>query len=273
MYDIGKLLDQHYNEIVEKIGEYNAALKENNFAAMSHVKEGLKEAEASYAEIKRMEVFTELAKSENPVKAAITTYSYLIVSHREKRNEDRVTEGFEIVDNKVRQIDLLKFCEFCNIPTMWQYAVERFNKLLALRTANELKMSKTQIKKLCSKFNISKIARQIELGETPDSNTAICRELQQILDGILFEDNGKGKNIYRANTHDVAYLLACYGKRGKKKLSIVIPNHAYIQRLIFDIAYRIVTNKVYDLEYRMIPAEKTQTEKPGVSEVSADKTT
>ena len=268
MADIKKLLSQQHDEIAAKIGEYNAALKENDFATMSRVEGELKEAEASYAETKCTEVFTELAKAESPVKAAIAAHSYLVVSHRNKRGEGGVIEGFEIVEDKVRQIDLVKFCDFCHLSTMWQYAVERFNQLLALRAATELKMSKAQIKQICDSFYMNKLARQIELGETPDSNTAICKQLQQVLDGILYEDNGKGKNVYRVNNHDVAYLLMCYTKRGKKTLSVAVAKNAYMHRLIADVAHRIVTNKAYDLEYRMISAEKVQKAK---AEAAAEK--
>ena len=128
--------------------------------------------------------------------------------------------------------------------------------------------SKAQIKQICDSFYMNKLARQIELGETPDSNTAICKQLQQVLDGILYEDNGKGKNVYRVNNHDVAYLLMCYTKRGKKTLSVAVAKNAYMHRLIADVAHRIVTNKAYDLEYRMISAEKVQKAK---AEAAAEK--
>ena len=184
-------------------------------------------------------------------------HSYLVVSHRIKREEGTVI-GFEIVEDKVRQIDLIKFCEFCKLPTNWKYKVEKFNQLLALRTANELKMTKAQIKKICDSFYMSDLARQVEMGATPDSNTAICKQLQQVVDAILFEDNGKGKNVHRVNNHDVAYLLMCYTKRGKKVLSVAVAKNSYIQRLVLDVMHRIVTHKAYDLEYRMVSAEKAK---------------
>lgn len=257
MADIKKIISDNRENIVKKIGEYNAALKENDLAKAAHAEQELKEAEAAYAEAKCIEVFGELAKSENPVKAAVAMHSYLVVSHRPLR-EDGVVTGFEIVEDKVRQIDLVKFCEFCKLPTMWKYAVEKFNQLLAMRTATELKMTKAQIKKICDSFYMSDLARQVEMGGTPDSNTAICKQLQQVIDGILFEDNGKGKNVHRVNNHDVAYLLMCYTKRGKKTLSVAVAKNAYIHRLVLDVMHRVVTGKAYDLEYRMVSADKAK---------------
>ena len=255
MADIKKIISDNRENIVKKIGEYNEALKENDFSKATRIEQELREAETAYAEAKCVDVFSELAQSENPVKAAIAMHSYLVVSHKVKREEGVIT-GFEIIEDKVRQIDLVKFCEFCKMPTLWKYSVEKFNQLLALRTANELKMTKAQIKKICDSFYMSDLARQVEMGGTPDSNTAICKQLQQVFDAILFEDNGKGKNVYKVNNHDVAYLLMCYTKRGKKVLSVAVAKNAYIHRLVLDVMHRVVTGKAYDLEYRMISDEK-----------------
>lgn len=257
MADIKKIISDHRENIVAKIGEYNEALKANDLAKTAHIEQELKDAEAAYAEAKCTEVFAELAKEENPVKAAVAAHSYLVVSHRPLR-EDGVVKGFEIVEDKVRQIDLVKFCEFCKLPTSWKYAVEKFNQLLAMRTATELKMTKAQIKKICDSFYMNDLARKVEMGDTPDSNTAICKQFQQVVDEVLFEDNGKGKNVFRVNNHDVAYLLMCYTKRGKKTLTVAVAKNAYIHRLVLDVMHRIVTNKSYDLEYRMVSADKAK---------------
>lgn len=255
MADIKKTVGVLHDEVVAKVSEYNAAMRENDLAKANRIDQELREAEASYAEAKCAEVFTDLAKGESPVKAAIEMHSYLVVSHRAKREEGVIT-GYEVVEDKVRQIDLVKLCKFCDLPVSWQYKVEKFNQLLALRAATELKMTKAQIKKICDSFYMNDLARQIEMGETPSSNTAICKQLQQVLDEILFEDNGKGKNVYRVNNHDVAYLLMCYTKRGRKNLSIAVAKNSYMHRLVADVAHRIVTGKAYDLEYRMAPSEK-----------------
>lgn len=257
MADIKKLLSEQRDEVVAKIGEYNAALKEKkDLATMSQIENELKEAETSYAETKCTEVFTEFLKSETPIKDAITAHSYLVLSHKVKRGDGGTIQGIELVEDKVRQIDLVKLCKFCHLDTMWQYKVEKFNQLLTLRVSNELKMSKAQIKKICDSFYMNELSRKEEMGETPDSNTAICKQLQMVLDAIIFEDNGNGKNVYRVNNRDVAYLLFCHTKRGKKTLSVAVAKNAYMHRLVADIAHRIVTGKVYDVEYRIVSADK-----------------
>lgn len=268
MTDIKKKIAELHKNIVEKIDEYNKALKDNDLAKTRSLEQELKEIEKDYAEAKRTEVFDELKKSKNPVKDAIIMHSYFVVSHRAEREEGVVT-GFEIVEDKVCQIDLVKFCKHCSLPTNWQYMVEKFNQLMAMRTATELKMTKAQIKKICDSFYMNSLAKKVDLGETPTSNTAICKQLQQVFDAVLLEDNGKGKNIHRVNNHDVAYLLMCYSKRGKKTLSVAVAKNSYMHRLVMDVMHRVVTGKAYDLEYRMVKA-KDSSEAPSKAKTKAN---
>ena len=257
--DMKKIVTERRTAIIEKIDEYNEALKENDAAKMGRIEQELKEAESAYSEAKCKEVFKELKQADNPIKAAVEKHSYLVVSHKTIR-EDGVVKGFEIVEDKPRQIDLVKLAKSCNVSPMWEHSVQRFNQLLAMRTAKDLKMSNAQIKKICDSFYMSDLARQIDLGGTPDSNRSIGKQLQLLVDGILFEDDGKGKNIYKVNSHDVAYLLKCYTRRGKKTLSVAVAKNAYMYRLVLDIMHRIVTGKSYDLEYRMVSTDKPKTD-------------
>lgn len=248
--DFKRVVADYRATIEEKIHEYNEALRDNDLQKANGAEDALKKAEKDYAAAKQNEVFDELSKLEDPVKEAITMHSYEVVSHREKKFEGVVT-GLELVTDKLVQIDLLKLFEFLHKPTEWRFKVEKFNQLLALRTANELKLSKAQIKDIKDSFYMDELARQIDMGGTPDSNTAICKQLQMIVDAVIFEDNGKGKNVYRVNNHDVAYLLACYTKRGRKVLTVSVAKTAFVHRLVMDIMHRIVTGKSYSLDYKM----------------------
>ena len=133
---------------------------------------------------------------------------------------------------------------------------------------------------------MNKLAREIDLGGTPDSNTQICKQLQMVVDAIIYEDNGKGKNLYRVNNHDVAYLLMVYTQRNNKKVcSVRIAKNSYMHKLVLDVMHRILTGKVYDLEFQMTknksektePAKdteeksKTEVEKPSEAKIKAEK--
>lgn len=258
--EIRKELEELKVDVERSIDEYNAALDENNFVKMSQAETALKAAETNYAKTKEEEVFEALKDEENPVKAAITKHSYNIVSHKVNRENGEIT-SYELVTDKLRQIDLVKFCKYCNLPTAWQYKVEKFNQLLALRTANDLKLPKAKIKKICDSFYMNKLAREIDLGGTPDSNTQICKQLQMVVDAILYVDNGKGKNLYRVNNHDVAYLLMVYAQRNNKKVcSVKVAKNSYMHKLVLDVMHRILAGKVYDLEFQMSKSKPAKSE-------------
>lgn len=266
--EIRKELEEYKGDIEKNIAEYNTALSENDFAKMAKAETALKTAESSYAEAKEEEVFETLKSEENPVKAAIIRHSYNVVTHKVNRKKG-VIIGYELVTDRLRQIDLLRVCKYCDLPTSWQYKVEKFNQLLALRTANDLKLPKSKVKEICDSFYMNKLAREIDLGGTPDSNTQICKQLQMVVDAILYVDNGKGKNLYRVNNHDVAYLLMVYTQRNNKKIcSVKVAKNSYVHKLILDVMHRILTGGVYDLNYQMVKnpvkteSVKTTEEKP-----------
>lgn len=258
-------------QINAKIKEYNESLKKNDLKKVSKAESELRELEKEYSSAMMAQVCDEIAEKsektgENPVKLAIEKYQYEVLSHKANRDDNGAIESIEMA-YRMRQIDLVKFCKRCRLDTSWQYSVESFNQLLALRVATELKLSKKKILEICNSFNMNKLAERAEAGDTPASTTQICKKLQAIIDKVLYEDNGKGKNTYSANSHDVAYILHTYCKRSSKKaLSVAVAKNSFMHTLLVDVMHRIVTGKVYDLEYAMVknseqPAEKTNKEK------------
>lgn len=244
-----KILEQHHLSIVEAIEEYNKALRAGDFSKMSSAEETIKKEEKYYAEVKTEEVFEKIKGTENPIKSGIEKYSFLILSHKNVREDGKVV-ALELSE-KSKQIDLAKLAKHCGLKYDFKYMIEKFNQLLCMRAAKELKLSDVEIKKICDSFYMDKLSKAINLGETPTSNTQICKQLQAIIDEIIFEDDGKGKNIHKANNHDVAYLLNVYTKKGRRMLSVATARNADMQKFIADICHRIVCDKVYGLEFKM----------------------
>lgn len=264
-----KVLSELRDSIVEQIELFNKSLRESNFSEMAKAEAELKELETQYAELKTTDVFDEVGDEENPIKAAIIKYWYPVLSHKNIREDGKLVK-FELIEDKMRQIDLVKLAKYCNIKADWQYAIEKFNQLLTLRAANELKLTKKEIEKICNSFYMNKLSREVELGGTPDSNTQICKQLQKIVDDMVFEDDGKGKNKYKVNNHDVAYLLMCYTKKNNKKsLTVSTAKHSVVHRLIMDIEHRVVLGKVYGLDYKI--AKDTETTVAKKVEAAKDK--
>ena len=265
-----KVLNELRDDIVKEIGLFNKALKENNFSEMTAVEARLKEAESEYANTKATAVYDELSGADEPLKAAVIRHSYYVLAHKNIR-DNGVLVRVELADDKEKQIDLVKLAKYLKLDVSWKYKVEKFNQLLCLRAAQELKLSKAEVQKICDSFYMDKLSKAVELGETPSSNTQICKQLQSIVDSMVFEDNGSGKNKYKVNNHDVAYLLMRYTQKGKSALSVAVAKHSYLHQLIMNIEHRIILGKQYSLDYKIAngnsePAKEEITEVPKVSE-------
>lgn len=233
---------------------WNTAMFEKNLDIAAKANASLETIEKDYLAQAQLETFAACAEAEKPMLAAIEKFSFQIIRHVDKTDHESELTTRELV-KKDRQIDLLRFEEYCqktvktdiaNDP-MWKFMVQRFNQLLCIRAARELKIDP---KAIADSYYLAEKAKEIEMGKTPDSNTQILKQLQSCIDAIIFEDDGKGKNAYKADSHDVAYLLMTYTRKGKNALSVATANHSTIRNQIGAICYRIVTKGAYTLEYK-----------------------
>ena len=235
-------------ELVEK---GNKAISAGRLKAFNDVQNELVEVEKEYAKLAATIVYDELLKQDNPIEAAIRKYCYGIIKHREVKSDDKSVIGLELVERE-RQIDLLAFCEYSHrfktgvqLNSEWQYNASKLNQLMCLRAAKTLKCSDAEIKHISDTDFLKEQARRIEMGETPISDTQIAKALQSVIDQIIFADDGKGGNQYKCNSHDVAYMLGCYTKKGKKALSLAVAKDGFFRLVIMEICLRILENGRY----------------------------
>lgn len=245
------------SEMKKLVGDYNAALEKSDLDAMATAESELKVKEAAYAGLAMNRFFETVSNKEDYVGTiikAVTALTYQIKAHKVNKEEDKIT-GMELTE-KTAMVDLRKLCKFNGFEKQWINALEKFNLLLTLRAAIELGLNKAALKTINDSYYMAEKSREIELGKTPTSNNQICKQLQMVIDKILFvaSDKNPEKNIYSANSHDVAYLLMCYTKRGKSALKVVCSKHSFVERLITEVLHRILTGAVYDVDYRAIKA-------------------
>lgn len=253
--------------LVALINKYNEALKAKNLDDMNAIERAIRDTETEFAAQSQDDLFSECRKAPNPILEGVKRYTYPILKHKVTRDGEVIT-GMDLVDDREKQIDLVKLCKFCNLPFLWAYKVEKAGELLCVRAAKELGMTTDEIKQISKTYRMDKVAREVEMGGTPTSNSQICKLLQMVIDSIIFEDDGNGKNKYKANSHDVAYLLMCYTKRGRKQLSVTVAKASFLHGLVVDVLHRITCGLKYGLEYQMIrdkKAEKATEPEPAVA--------
>lgn len=238
-------------EIKDTVAAYNKAFKEGDAREMASLEASLRESEKDYAAKKRDMVFAELRKEENPVLAGIKQYEYPILRHR-KTSEGGVQTGIE-VSAGMKPVDLVKLCNFCDLPDTWKYKVEKLNLLLATRAAKELGYNPAQIKEFVASWYLSDIAKAEEMGATPMSNTQCVKMLQSVVDAIL-PDGG-----FKVNNYDVSFLLNAHLERDKKERhTMKVIKGQHLHNVILDVLNRVVTGSQYKVKPPKLSKDSAQ---------------
>lgn len=248
-----KTLAELRTEAENQIIVWNTAMFENKFDIANKANTAIEDAEKDYLAQAQLAVFEALKETENPMLSAIVKFDFPVIRHVDKKDKESGITTRELIV-KDRQIDIMRLDDYCKrfrssiaSDKDWHFMVQRFNQLMCLRSAKELKIDP---KKICDSYFMAEKAKEIDMGKTPDSNTAILKALQACIDAILFVDDGNGKNLYKATSHDVAFLLMTYTRKGKTALSVATANHGTMRNLVACILNRIATDKSYTLEYK-----------------------
>lgn len=233
----------------------------------------LAESIKDYNDESKMQVFITLRESEAPMKAAIVRLTYPTIKVKAKKDKDSDLETVSVEDGDA-QISLIEFYDQAsekveNLTPDWRWKsmAEKYNLLLAYKTVKDLqrkldgkkkddetakkiaKKNNDDVKRLEKKFYIQKVARDIDMGKTPTSNTQIMKGLQDIVNAIIFEDNGKGGNIYKVQKRDIIYILDLRNSR-RTSGCVSLPKFETFATLLMDILHRIVTDSDFTFAYR-----------------------
>jgi hypothetical protein len=178
--------------------------------------------------------FDLLAKESAPMIAAVQKFYIDLIKISEKRDkDDGVITGVELESRKAR-IDLEKFCDFAKLDKTWATNCDKLLEKLYLRECDVYSMKPSELAARSFYF-ISQAKKKLE-GETPDSNTQIVRLIQEIIDGAIFVDNGKGQNLYKCTTHDIAFIQDAVTKfDAKEKCGIALMNQRQFKTVMMGV--------------------------------------
>lgn len=247
-------------EYAEQIKKVNELYKNGTAAEMEVATTELKKTESEYKSLLEKETFALCDTTHD----AILKHHFETISHRVVR-EDGIPVGVEPA-NKDILIDMKKYCEYKEFELDWYYELQAFNKRLALRVARELKISEKRIKEIDTSYSMDKLAQEIALGRTPDSNNQCVKHMQTIIDK-LDPDCGK------VNNRDLSYVLNCYTKKGRSALKVVCSKHNLLMSILMDVWYRIATDSLYDVDCKIKEVketEKKETEKSDTTKTGDD---
>ncbi len=240
-------------DLEKSINAYNAAVNDENTKAaeLEKLNNEAAELEKEYARTAFHAVALELLDNPAPMLAAATALNFETLKHKDAEDENGIKSRKLVTAD--RPLDFVSLESFFTergkkfgAEAAWVYKVAAFNRLLCMRTAESIG---ADVKTVAEKFATPTQARDIKLGKTPTSNTQLLKQLQIIIDSMLYEEGEKG-NIYKANSHDVGYLLSLYAKKGRGVLSVAAARPKYLEKLIAEILHRIVTEKAYNIEFK-----------------------
>lgn len=251
----------------------NAALSTNKHNDIVAKQSELAESIAAHNKLVTTKLFLELSAEDNTMLSAIKMMTYNVLKSTSTKNKDTGVVTYS-VENTTAYINLEDLDLFCRSREkkiasndFFVSRIEKFAQLVSLRVCTDLKLDVAKIKK---SYYISTVARDIDLGKTPTSNTQMLKQLQMVLDAIIYVDDN-GKNKYKVSSHDVEFIRSTMTRHGKAAQSVSLPKVSTMLTLVLEVANRVVENKHYTAEYAI--DKKTATASENETSGVADATT
>lgn len=224
----------------EKAKAYNDAFQEGKLTDATRIDEDIATLVGDYSHLARTLCFNDCAATGDPLKAAIVQLRYETIASKDVKTEDGAIP-VRTIETIERPIDLLKLNAHCGktgADPMWPHIAQKMNFLLTVKTCDDLGVDP---KAISDSYEMSAIARAIDMGKTPTSKTNMLKTLQTVVTAML----GDG---YKATSHDVNYLLKVYAKKSRKALHVVCANKKSFVAILADVCHHIVTGNSYGVE-------------------------
>ena len=131
----------------------------------------------------------------------------------------------------------------------WLYKAEKFASLMTQRVAKKLEVDADAQKTIKETYKLSDNAKKINgVVKDPTSNKQMCSLLQEIMDALVYVDNGNGSNAIHCTNRDVDFIEMKFTSRDSKNArAIKVAAGKNIADYIFQVAHAIVTGKPYEV--------------------------
>lgn len=235
--------------------EHNVALLNeaiSNNASNDEVGKAIDAAETKCAELNnelRLEKYAAIRADENPMRKAILDLIYPQV--KVKRIVDKKTNAvsYELSD-AFAYIDLIELENFCGSQighaAGWRYKPEDLARFIAAKATKDLG---GDWKDLVANFHMSKQAERTQIAD-PTSGSQLTKRLQNVVDAIYFIDNGSGLNTLKVTSKDIAFMQLVSCKKGRKPLTVTMPQGKTVLNLAMQVINRIMTDGSYESLYK-----------------------
>lgn len=191
------------------------------------------------------EDFAILRATERPMYTAIM----VLEMNRVTLGQDKENGKYMLVDGK-KIIDLAAFNRFCEPKKIsnesgWIYRADNMARLLSAYATAELG---GDWKELLNVYRLNKHTERTQ-EKNPVSKKTLTRELQSLVDAIIFIDNGKKENQIKVTSQDIAFMVLTACKAGKQPKTVVMPKGNTIIKLVVQVINRILKGDSYEVLY------------------------
>lgn len=191
------------------------------------------------------EDFAILRATERPMYTAIM----VLEMNRVTLGQDKENGKYMLVDGK-KIIDLAAFDRFCapkkiSNESGWIYRADNMARLLSAYATAELG---GDWKELLNVYRLNKHTERTQ-EKNPVSKKTLTRELQSLVDAIIFIDNGKKENQIKVTSQDIAFMVLTACKAGKQPKTVVMPKGNTIIKLVVQVINRILKGDSYEVLY------------------------
>ncbi len=230
------------SEIDTKVLSYNDTAQNGNAAEATKIANDIDDLIAEYTGIARQMVFDELKATENPMIEAIKRLTFMTIAVKDEKSGDAKIPVRTVIDREkpINLAELHKYCGGIGHDKNWVHMVQKLNCLLTAQVCIDLGIDPKDVN---DSYAMSTVAAEIDLGKNPTSKTNMLKTLNTIVTAMIGPD-------YKAVPQDVNYLHKVYTNKTRKGLVVSCANHKNFTGYIAEICHRIVTGKVYGVEYK-----------------------
>ena len=226
------------------VAEINQAIKSGDIAKTSALSDEIANAVDEHVAAAQKECFDMCLASPDPMRAAVTALSFETIAVKDVRQKESRIVLKELVEVN-KPIDLFKLHKASPggigaDPKNWIYYVEKMNFLLTARACVGLGINPKAVN---DSYAMSDIAKALDMGKAPTSNTQVMKALQMVVTAML----GEGAKTI---SYDVKFLDLTYSKKSRTALTVSCANHRNFCRLMAEVCHRIVTGKNYAVEFK-----------------------
>lgn len=191
------------------------------------------------------EEFAVLRASDKPMYNAIMALEVSKIT----LGQDKENGKYMLVDGK-KIIDLAAFNRFCEPKKIsnesgWVYRADNMARLLSAYATAELG---GDWKELLNVYRMDKHTERTQ-EKNPVSKKTLTRELQSLVDAIIFIDNGKKENQIKVTSQDIAFMVLTACKAGKQPKTVVMPKGSTVIKLVVQVINRILKGDSYEVLY------------------------